>query len=60
MYSSALRSWPIRNYSNIYLIYGMLDKVGSTRTTPHISLVYKAIFTCLDDCAKLMVVHVLL
>ena len=60
MYSSASRSWPIGNYSHIYLIYGMLDRVGSTRTTPHISLVYKAIFTRLADRAKLMVVHVLL
>ena len=34
--------------------------MGSTRTTPHISLVYKAIFTCLADRVKLMVVHVLL
>ena len=59
MYSSASRSWPSGNYRYIYLIYGMLDRVGSTRTTPHISLVYKAIFACLADCAKLMVVHVL-
>ena len=38
----------------------MLDRVGSTCTTPHISLYFKAIFTLLADYAKWMVVHVLL
>ena len=47
-------------YSQIYLIYWMLDRVGSTCTTPHICLVFKVIFTVLADCAKLMVVHLLL
>ena len=38
----------------------MLDRMGSTCTTPHICLVFKVIFTVLADCAKLMVVHLLL
>ena len=52
------------NYSQIYLIYGMLDRVGSadslgsTCTTPNISLVFKPILDLLADCAKWMVVHV--
>ena len=33
----------------------MLDRVGSTCTTPHICLVFKVMV----DCAKLMVVHLL-
>ena len=34
--------------------------LGSTCTTPHISLYFKAIFTLLAVCAKWMLVHVLL
>ena len=47
-------------YSQIYLICWMLDRVSSTCTTPHICLVFKVIFTILADCAKLMIVHLLL
>ena len=37
---------------------GSADSVGSTCTTPHISLVFKPIFDLLADCAKWMVVRV--
>ena len=36
----------------------MLDRVGSTCTTPHISLLFEAIYTLLAGCAKWMVVRV--
>ena len=40
-----------------YLIYGMMDRVGSTCTTSRSFFVFKAIFTFLDDYAKMMVVY---
>ena len=43
-----------------YLIYGMIDRVGSTCTASRSLFVFKAIVTFLADYAKLMVVHVLL
>ena len=39
-----------------YLIYGMMDRVGSTCTTSRSFFVFKAIFTFLADYAKMMVV----
>ena len=39
-------------------MYGILDRVGSTCTTPHISLLFEATYTLLAGCAKWMVVRV--
>ena len=47
MYSSESRSWPNRNNTQVWWVV-------------HVLPVCKAIFTFLADCAKLMVVHVLL
>ena len=40
-----------------YVIYGMMDRVGSTCTTSRSFFVFKAIFTFLADYAKMMVVY---
>ena len=40
-----------------YLIYGMMDRVGSTCTTSRSFFVFEAIFTFLADYAKMMAVY---
>ena len=57
MYSSELWSWASQNYSQFYLIYGMMDRVGSTCTTYRSFFNFKAIFTFLADYAKMMFVY---